>query len=138
MLLEKKMDIHTFGYESGGSEVVWDVRDIWKAVKDLPTIEISTRLFKRLGDRTFKNYNEDDMLRVREADLSYPIIIPTSAIHTGDFIIDGFHRLYRHLELKHPLTPVKALDKMPRPLYCKGKPFKIKGLEFDWYDPRHK
>ena len=50
--------------------------------------------------------------------------------------IDGYHRLYRHIELKHDLIDVVELDQMPRPLYCKGKPFKIPGLEFTWYDPR--
>lgn len=132
------MDIHTFSWKHNGSEVVWDVRDIWEAVKDLPTIEVPIKLFRQLGTRVFKEYKKDDIARIKEADLKYPIIIPSSSLHTGGFIIDGYHRLYRHLELKHSVIPVKALDKMPRPIFCKGKPFEIPGLDFDWYDPRHK
>lgn len=132
------MDKHTFGYEHNGSEVVWDTRDIWKAVEDLPTIELPTKLFIKQGKEVFKQYTEDDYERIDEVDLSYPIIIPKSALHKGGFIIDGYHRLYKHIELKHKTIPVKVIEKMPRPLYCKGKPFKIEGLEFDWYDPRRK
>ena len=132
------MDKHTFGYEHNGSKVVWDVRDIWQAVEDLPTIKLSTELFKEVSKNVFKEYDKSDFDRIREVDLSHPIIIPKSAYNTGSFIIDGYHRLYRHIQLKHKTIPVKVLEKMPRPLYCKGKPFEIEGLDFDWYDPRKK
>lgn len=132
------MNKHTFGYESNGSKVIWDVRDIWEAVKDLPTTNLPASLFLHLSKEVFKHYKKSDFERIKEADLSYPIIISKTSTNSVKIIIDGYHRLYKHFELKHPLIPVKILEKMPRPLYCKGKPFEIDGLDFDWYDPRKK
>lgn len=128
------MDIHTFSYEHNDSSVTWDVRDIWEAVEDLPVIYLKLELFKKAGDRVFKTYRQKDYRRVKEADISYPIIIPESSLHTGEIIIDGYHRLFRHRQLGTKLIPVKAISKMPRPVKCKGEPFEIKGLEFDWVD----
>ncbi len=133
---EGEMDKHTFSYEHNGSEVVWDVRDIWKAVEGLPSRKIKTSILKQGSDIVFKQYTDDDYERSDEADLKYPIIISAITVKGRYLIIDGYHRLYRHIELKHDLIDVVELDRMPRPLYCKGKPFKIPGLEFTWYDPR--
>lgn len=130
------MDKHIFSYEHNGSSVVWDVKDIWKIVEGLPTKDIKTSILKQGSETVFKQYIDDDYERADEADLKYPIIISAIPIKGRHLIIDGYHRLYRHIELKHDTVKVVELDKMPRPLYCKGKPFKIPGLEFDWYDPR--
>lgn len=132
------MDIHTFSYEHNGSIVVWDVRDIWKAVENVPTVKLPIQLFQSSAQKVFKQYDAEDRERVNEADLTYPIIIPKTSQLTGKIIIDGYHRLYKHIELKHKTVPVKILNKMPRPIYCKGKPFEIDGLEFDWYTPKKK
>lgn len=132
------MGTHTFGVERNGSKVVWDVKDIWEAVEELPTTKLPFKSFDKLTAAVFKDFNDDDYERSDEADLNYPIIVVLGPLNTVKYIIDGYHRLYRHKELKHSTIPVKIIYKMPKPLYCKGKPFEIEGLDFDWYDPRKK
>ena len=41
------MDKHTFSYEHNGSEVTWDIRDIWRATKSLPTVTIQVKDLKK-------------------------------------------------------------------------------------------
>ncbi len=132
------MDKHTFGYEHNGSEVVWDVRDIWEAVKDLPSYDINVSSLKGLYSKVAKEYTEGDYARIEEADLNYPIIMSKPSMSNKLIIIDGYHRIGRCLEEGIKTIKVKYIKKMPRPLYCKGKPFEIDGLDFDWYDPRSK
>ena len=132
------MDKHTFSYEHNGSSVVWDVKDIWEVAESLPVSQLPISNLKSLGDKVFKTYIEDDYTRAEEADLKYPIIVSDIKVNGNYLIIDGYHRLFKHIQLKHKTIPVKFISKMPRPLYCKGEPFEIPGLDFDWYDPRKK
>lgn len=126
------MDKHTFSYEHDGSHVTWDVRDIWAAVEHAPTIQLPISIFKPLTVEVFKYYDADDRRRVKEADLNYPIIIPESSVRNGKGIIDGFHRLCKHIQLNHTMADFKIIKEMPLPREVKGKPFKIPGLEFEW------
>lgn len=132
------MNKHTFSYQSGDSEVTWDVRDIWKAVEDLPEVKVGVITLKKQYNKVSVNYTEDDYERIEEADLTYPIIISKPIGDSHSLIVDGYHRIGKCLEEKIPTIKVKYIKKMPRPLYCKGKPFTIEGLDFDWYDPRSK
>ena len=132
------MDKHTFSYEHNGSEVTWDIRDIWRATKSLPAVSIQVKDLKKQYDKVAKDYEEDDYERIKEADLTYPIIISKPVGDSKQLIVDGHHRIGKCLEEKIPSIKAKYIKKMPRPLYCKGEPFTIPGLEFDWYDPRTK
>ena len=54
------MDKHTFSYEHNGSEVTWDIRDIWRATKSLPTVTIQVKDLKKQYDAAAKDYEDDD------------------------------------------------------------------------------
>lgn len=130
------MDKHTFSYEHNGSEVVWDVRDIWNAVRDEPVRRLSIAVLKLDYSKVSKHYDSDDLKRIAEADLSFPIIVSKPPSDSKLLIVDGYHRIGKCIAQGRSNVNVKYIKKMPRPLYCKGKPFEIKGLDFDWYDPR--
>ena len=132
------MDQHTFSCEHNGSEVVWDLRDVWRAVEDLQTFTINVQTLKPLYKKVSSGYTEDDYERIEEADLSFPIILSKTTTSNKTIIVDGYHRIGKCLEEHIKVIKVKYIKKMPRPLYCKGKPFEIEGLDFDWYDPRRK
>lgn len=132
------MDKHTFSYEHNGSEVTWDVRDIWRATKTLPITKIQVKDLKKDYDKVAKEYTDEDYERIKEADLTYPIIISKPVGDSKQLIVDGYHRIGKCLEENIPTIKARYIKKMPRPLYCKGKPFTIPGLDFDWYDPRVK
>lgn len=130
------MDKHTFSYEHNDSIVVWDLVDIWKAVEDLPVSNVSIQSLKPLYNKVSSEYTEDDYARIEEADLNYPIILSKLSTSNKIIIVDGYHRIGKCLEERISNIKVKYIKKMPRPIYCKGKPFEIDGLDFDWYDPR--
>ena len=121
---------HTFGYSNGESEVIWDVKDIWKAAENVKIINIDIKHFNDLIDRVQLKYDDDDWERVKEANIDYPVIV--GKLKKGYTVIDGFHRLAKHRNLKHNLVPVKVLDRMPDPISTTGIPFKIEGLNFTW------
>lgn len=118
-----------FGYIDGDSSVMWDVRDIWQAVENLPTIKLPVSMFVEAVKEVRKNYNNSDISRVNKADLKYPIVVNNQEPF---LVVDGFHRLNKHLQLNNELIPCKRLDVMPYPYAIKGKPFNIPGLTFEW------
>lgn len=122
------MDKHTFGYEHDGSFVEWDVTDIWEAAEKIRPVKKRLQPLLEQIRSAHEDYDDDDFKRVEEADLSYPPILSPG----GHLILDGVHRLYKHKQLGHEWIYVKILAKMPLPAYLGGKPFKIKGLEFEW------
>lgn len=129
---------HTFSYQSGNSEVMWDIRDIWEAVEETPAVKVRVNTFKKIYNEAAVNYTEDDYERIEDANLKYPIIISQPIGSHKFLIVDGYHRIGKCLEENRSTIDVKYIRKMPRPLFCKGKPFTIEGLDFEWYDPRSK
>ena len=134
-------NLHTFGYESGDSEVIWDVADIWKAAEQLKVKRMPLEEFRTYIEHIRRHYDKEDETRIREADLSYPPIISsgytTVEIVEGSMakvplIIDGCHRLAKMIDLDKKWVDVKIMQTMPTPLYVKGKPFSIEGLNFTW------
>lgn len=119
--------MHTFGYSRNGSEIIWDVKDIWKAVEKLPIEMMDVKYLYSLVKDKEKDFTEDDYARIEEADTNYPIIV------NGDctIVLDGVHRIFNWNEIGGE-TAIKRLKKMPTPIEVSGKPFKIKGLVFDW------
>lgn len=121
------MKQHTFGYGNGESEVIWDVKDIWKVAENLPIEEIDVSfLFKLVRDK-ISDFDKDDFERSDEADTSYPIIVDSKV----KMVIDGVHRIHK-LFKQGGKVPIKRIKKMPPPIEVYGKPFKIDGLEFTW------
>ena len=134
-------NLHTFGYESGGSEVIWDVADIWKAAEHLKVKRMALDEFHTYIEHIRRHYDKEDETRISEADLSYPPIISSGyntveiaegSIAKVPFIIDGCHRLAKMIDLDKKWVDVKIMHSMPTPLYVKGKPFLIEGLNFTW------
>lgn len=118
---------HTFGYSRNGSSVVWNVEDLWKAVENIPTEMMDVQYLHTLVENKAKNFTKDDLARIEEADTSYPIIV------NGDctLILDGVHRVFKLVKVGGEVG-IKRLVKMPDPIEVTGKPFKIKGLIFNW------
>lgn len=118
---------HTFGYARGDSEVIWDVKDIWKAAEKLPVEMMDVEYLYSLVEGRDEHFTEDDYARIEEADTSYPIIV------NGDctIILDGVHRIFKWKKIGGE-TAIKRLKRMPKPAIVKGKPFKIAGLIFTW------
>lgn len=99
------MDIHTFEYEDdSGVTRTWDVHKLWKLASSIQPKHVPIANFKDKIDmwlrRDTKNFREekgivslylDDFDRIRNADLSYPIIVMAN----GVFIMDGMHRLMK-------------------------------------------
>lgn len=119
--------MHTFGYSSKGSEVIWDVKDIWKAVEKLPTEMMDVQHLYSLVKDKEKDFTKDDYERIEEADASYPIIVNGNCT----LILDGVHRVFKWVKVGGE-TAIKRLTKMPTPIEVSGKPFKIEGLVFQW------
>lgn len=118
-----------FGYVEGDSTVIWDVRDIWEAVENLPIIKLPISQFMEMVKQVRENYNSSDTARVNKADLKYPVVVNA---REPLLVIDGFHRLNKHIQQNNKLIPCKRLDKMPTPYFVKGTPFNIPGLSFEW------
>lgn len=118
---------HTFGYSNGESEIVWDVKDIWKAADKLPTEMMDIKYLYSIVKEKEKNFTKGDYDRIEEADTSFPIIV------NGDctLILDGVHRIFKLVKFAGEVS-IKRLTNMPKPIEVSGKPFKIKGLNFIW------
>lgn len=118
---------HTFGYSNGTSEVIWDVKDIWKAAEKLPTEMMDVKYLYSLVKKKEDNFTKDDYKRIEEADTSYPIIV------NGDctLILDGVHRIFKWAKVGGETT-IKRLTNIPKPIEVSGEPFKIRGLDFKW------
>ena len=138
---ELKMPENTFGYVHNGSTVIWNVEDIWRAADSLKITTLDIDYFHEMMANVQLEYDEDDWRRVEEADLSYPPIISSGyntveiaegSIAKVPFIIDGCHRLAKMIDLDKKWVDVKIMHSMPTPLYVKGKPFLIEGLNFTW------
>ena len=86
----------------------WDVDDLWIAGDDLPTeiIPIETLKLSAMYDNL-----EENIERVRNADLSYPIIITPEG-----FVADGMHRIIRAIFEGKEAIAAKRLIKMPEPI----------------------
>ena len=127
------MDKHELIYinENNGSRVEWDVRDIWKEASNVKTTTLNGDDIAKLVGNRFDSYTDEDLERVKKADISFPIIVSTDG---KDFIlVDGYHRIYRKIRGKGGIGfKAKIIKKMPKPKICIGKPFSIKGMRFDW------
>lgn len=122
---------YRFGYVDGDSTIIWDVRDIWETVKNTKVTHIPIELFLGAINEVKKEYNKSDILRVKKADLTYPIVV--AKITDEDIlVVDGFHRLNKYVDLKARMVPCKIIKEMPLPYFVKGEPFEIPGLVFKW------
>ena len=122
---------YTFGYTNDESIVLWDVRDIWKAVESTPYTTFPISVFIGQVTHVQKQYNRSDIARINKADIKYPIIVS----HIKDdnvMIIDGYHRLSRLITMGVKEVKCKVIGEMPLPHFVKGKPFEIDGLSFKW------
>lgn len=68
----------------------WSVPKIWELVNGLPVTKISVEYASRSFTKYFLDFDDEDWVRVREADLSYPII---TVLDYG--IVDGCHRIVK-------------------------------------------
>jgi hypothetical protein len=132
---------HTFGYSNGISHVEWDIQDIWDAVEKLPIKRLDISKVKEYVKDVRSNYNAEDIARIKDADLSYPIIISkhTKKVNLSNgkiietiVVIDGFHRLCKLIDMGFKTANVKVIDKLPTPTYTEGDKFTVNGLNFDW------
>ncbi len=118
---------HSFSYHKDGSEVTWDVKDIWKAAEKIPVEMMDVQYLFSLVKDQINNFDKDDYARAKEADTSYPIIVDSNV----RIVLDGVHRIYKLVEVGGEVS-IKRIKKMPPPKEAHGKPFKIDGLEFVW------
>jgi hypothetical protein len=132
---------HTFGYDKGKSSVEWNVDELWKYTENFPVKVINISEIREYVKHVASSYDTDDWERVKDADISYPIIISANSTSvtlesgkkiTTPLIIDGFHRAVKLLRNNATFIKVKIVRKMPLPNKVSGKPFKINGLDFEW------
>ena len=117
----------------GRSGAVWDVRDLWKATEGLEVILIPISDFIPILRTVEDDFNQSDYERVKEADLSYPIIVSRVPNSDVPLIIDGYHRLVK--AYKKPNTFfIRAvyLDVLPLPTKLIGKKFSVEWTKFEW------
>jgi hypothetical protein len=82
-----------------GAEQIWEVEDLWEASKNLPVVSVEIASLEEMSDPDYWITKapddpsiEDEMPRVLEADLSYPVIL-----HPAGWMMDGYHRVYKAL-----------------------------------------
>ena len=128
----------TYGYEDDiGNSVSWKVKDIIDHVKDIKPELIKVELFKGFLEYVEKTYDTDDWLRVKNADLKYPIIVGAGTFtFTEDklkgrypLIFDGVHRL-----IKSKMNGVKYIlaiitNTLPPPVVT-GNGFQLDGISY--------
>jgi hypothetical protein len=91
----------------------WLVQTLWEAAKDLPVHKVSVRpLLKELHDLkellTDPDTHDEEMERVKNADLSYPIILTPDG-----HICDGCHRTLKVYLSGHKMINAVQLQEMP-------------------------
>lgn len=98
------MDKHTFSHETDGKTYEWEVRRLWRLSARLPVKTVPITTFQKQLD-LWMSYNSyidksnitvtpmpiEEFQRLRDADLSYPLIVNAS----GLYIMDGMHRLIK-------------------------------------------
>ena len=108
LLEESSKPDHTFGYTDGISHVEWDIQVIWDAVEKLPVRKLDISKVKEYVKNVRSNYDAEDIARIKDADLSYPIIISkhTTKVSLSNgkiietiLVIDGFHRLCKLIDM---------------------------------------
>lgn len=114
---------YTFSFYGNQSYVQWDIRDVWKMMEGQPVTQLPIEPFVRRHEFMWRSYNKHHLERVKQADLSYPILVTRLADADYHMLIDGGHRLFRHYQLGHKTVPVQFVDKMPPPVVQKGSKF---------------
>ncbi len=105
LMLEEKLEACPDGfahYYQDDTEAVYDVVKLWRLSENLPTFEIPASDFDQFLGRLTAWTNgapADSLLegehgqRVREANISYPILV--RFIDGKMFMVDGYHRMTR-------------------------------------------
>lgn len=105
LMLEEKLEGCPDGfahYYQDDTEAVYDVVKLWRLSKNLPTFEIPAGDFDQFlgrltawtdGAPVHSLLEGEHGQRVREADISYPILV--RFIDGKMFMVDGYHRMMR-------------------------------------------
>lgn len=104
---------HTFACRDDNTGLinVWDVYKLWEYVDGLPSCdEPLFPLVQAISDN-LNEYTSDDWLRVKEANLEFPIII------YGNYcIIDGCHRIAKAMLNGAEKIKAVRIKSLPPPL----------------------
>lgn len=100
---------HYFTFENMDEKIrSYPVQALWEYTADYPVIDIPIECVISCINTYINNFEEDDWLRVQEADLSYPIII-----NDVSGIVDGCHRTVKALFLGHTTMRAKRIEVFP-------------------------
>jgi len=100
------MGIETDQYFCEGDNE-WNVKELWEASRNLQTEEC---WIEEIGLSQLSDDFVDNLKRVVECDLDYPIIV------TPDwYVADGMHRLIKAMLMGREKIFVKHLNAMPKP-----------------------
>lgn len=119
--------------DNGSGGAMWGVRDLWNAAEGLEVILIPMSDFIPILRTVEDDFNQSDYERVKEADLTYPIIVSRVPGSDVPLIIDGYHRLVK--AYKKPNTYfIRAvyLDELPLPSKLIGEKFSVGWINFEW------
>lgn len=89
----------------------WFVPNLWRLVEPLPIVKVLVfDIYQSVKRHIEEEYIEEDWLRVKHADLSYPIII--NDVHG---VVDGVHRIAKAYQLNKRFINAKDIKTMPKP-----------------------
>lgn len=89
----------------------WHVPKLWELARTLPTINVLVvDIYKTVQRHIEEEYIEEDWVRVRNADLSYPILI--NDVHG---VVDGVHRIAKAYKTNKRYIKAKRIETMPKP-----------------------
>ena len=84
---------------------------MWELARTLPTINVLVvDIYKTVQRHIEEEYIEEDWVRVRNADLSYPILI--NDVHG---VVDGVHRIAKAYKTNKRYIKAKRIETMPKP-----------------------
>ncbi len=94
-----------------GEVYAWHVPKLWELARTLPTINVLVvDIYKTVQRHIEEEYIEEDWVRVRNADLSYPILI--NDVHG---VVDGVHRIAKAYKTNKRYIKAKRIETMPKP-----------------------
>lgn len=103
---------HTFAREElDGTIKSYDVYKFWELSKDLEIFDIDLTIPISRINNMINQFNNDDWQRVKEADLSYPIIL-----NDVTDVLDGCHRCVKAMLLGHTSIRAVRLNNLPEPI----------------------
>lgn len=94
-----------------GEVHAWHVPKLWELARTLPTINVLVvDIYKTVQRHIEEEYIEEDWVRVRNADLFYPILI--NDVHG---VVDGVHRIAKAYKTNKRYIKAKRIETMPKP-----------------------